>query len=588
MRGTFHNRAISRRNAAYQLKKIKKNMSEVRRFGKHLAKFVIKSKKDQPKRQKLRKLPLAIKKASTHKNVINLLSAYAATSFLNDPPLEFKLKYGVAVFAGISASWLVENTGLSTALHEVVGHGYLGMRLTCDYPAGSGPSYWIAEFEKCQAIAKAGSPGAGIKAFFAWLFVPTGDTAGLAYPGPEYHTNAFVDHIGHENASAWVSLSGSIPGLVVNTSAVIAGMLLRQKYPALGIGLTTFGLVNSCVAGAYACHAAFMSPTTLQANATTGHDFANFAVQMSRVTGLHANLIAAGVALFWIGFIPIIALAIYLYQNSRKTDIVPNDMALKYWLTQLEKNATELDRFNVLLKKYLTEKTSNHGFADDDAQTKDFLKYLMKNLPQKTILDAKKQLLKSWQSLQTPSKLDTFFTYATLSTVILSTITHIMDMFASSTVPALLPVVIILKTILPLLGLISIARSAYETYKDLKCPHSQVPMKAKILSCLSLATTVIMVSLMIVAAFVPGLQFFAIPAALIGTILSLGLSFAKVKETQKAFQATASTTGKVSVQTEKDLVKIPTQSQSFYGSFFGAPILEKGNDLKPMATTNAA
>lgn len=506
------------------------------------------------------------------------LSHFKSAQFLNHTQLKFKPRYVVSALGGVSASWLYENTGVGTAMHEVVGHGQLGMHLTCDYPQHTGPTYGIAGFEKCKAIGEASSPGEGIKSFFSWLLVPPNNRlAGFAEAGPNYHENGLATHIGSENTSAWLSISGSIPGLVINTSSVVAGMLLRRKYPTLGIALATFGIANSLIEGSYAATAATMSAETLKASADRGHDFANFAIQMSHTTGLNAHLIAAGVALFWLGFVPLIALAIYLYQNAHKTDIVPNDLALKYWLSQLDKSEVEEKHFDDLLKKYLEEEKS--------PSTEDFLKYLLKHLPEKTIREAKEQLLKQWQSLQTPSKVERFFTFATLGTVILSTVTQILNLFANSTVPTLLPAVIILKTILPILGLISIARSAYETYKDFKCPHSQVPIAAKVLSCLNLVTTLIMVTLMIVAAFVPGLQFFAIPAVLTGTLLAVSFSFAKMKVIQGAYQKTANSSVKEEQQPANEAPQTQSSSPLTYGTFFAPQ--GKCDDNKPTAVNDS-
>jgi hypothetical protein len=222
-----------------------------------------------------------------------------------------------AMATALFSSYFYQTTGAGVALHEIVGHGMLGMRLTSSYPKGTGPNYWIAGFDEFHKVKHAKSPAAGAKNFFSWLFTQHSDhgVAGYANRGPNYRPNALSRYLGYHGTEAWISITGSIPGLIVNTTCVSTGMFLRKKYPALGMGLITFGFTNNLIEGMYAWSAASMSHSQLVSQAAHGHDFANFAIQMSHITGFNSTLIAISTAFFWTGFIPLLALGIYLYQR---------------------------------------------------------------------------------------------------------------------------------------------------------------------------------------------------------------------------------------------------------------------------------
>jgi len=446
---------------------------------------------------------------------------------------------------GAAGSYLYQTTGAAVALHEVVGHGILGMRLTSDYPHGTGPHYWIAGFDEFHKIEHATSPIDGIQKSCSWLFIDHSKNGvdGYASQGPDYHPNALAKYLGPYGTEAWISITGSIPGLVVNTACVATGMFLRHKYPSLSLGLIFFGFTNSLIDSAYAWSAACMSSSELQYNAATGHDFANFAIQMQHITGVHATLISLSVALFWTGLIPLVALGIYFYQNSHQIDWVSNQLAVKYWLTQCFKNEEDTKVFNQLWQAYQHERTNNPIAANvnpnDCLNDPCFIQYLINNMPKSMLLDTKKAFLTAWQPLQAPSKLESTLAYATLSTVIIGVISQVLMIFAETIAPYLLLPAQILQSLMPILSVISIANALYETQKDLLCPDFHVPLLAKALSCFKLFVTVAMVVSMIVATFVPGMQLLFLPAVFLGTLLTLSLSFAKNKVIQNAFKASA-------------------------------------------------
>lgn len=457
---------------------------------------------------------------------------------------------------GLLGNYIYENIGAETALHEVVGHGLLGMRLTSSYPEGTGPSYWISGFDKYNAINNAHSSSKKVGSFLSWLFIPQSSqdgAVGRANRGPDYHPNELAKHMGVAGSSAWISITGSLPGLLVNGACVTGGMVLRKTCPTLGAGLVSFGLMNNLISCTYAWDAAIMSTSELKEAAQTGHDFANFANQMSLITGVSATAIAISTAVFWTSAVPLLGLGIYLYQRSHQADIIPDDIAIKYWLTQLQIDQKKQSVFKTLFKNYPHRDKLPFKFDDetsfvifDSSKLTDdrkniivihhFINYLATHLPAKMMRQTKEALLKQWQPLQHPSRLEKILAYATLAHVILGVATQIINVLAQTIVPNLLPVSDALKWMMPFLGLFSVLKSAYETYKDLKCPTAQIPLAAKLLSCAKLILNIAITTLMLVNTFVPGFQLFLIPTVMLSSLLLMVMNFAKVKLIKNQFK----------------------------------------------------
>lgn len=445
-------------------------------------------------------------------------------------------KFAAAGISGFTAPFIYRNTGASVALHEVVGHGLLGSRLTHNYAPGAGPEYWIGGFDSFDKMQNAHSVNEGFNGLFSWLFQEHAKDGAVGTASHGHgEPNALGRAMGEDGTDAWISIAGSIPGLLVSAMFVSLGMSLRKKHPALALSLIVFGFENSLIESTYAWTAASMSSSQLKENAQNGHDFANFAVRMSSVTGLNPSLIAISTALFWTGFVPLIALGIYFYQESKQVEIVPDEIAVYYFANNQDKNQKEQNLLYSLMQSYTDQNDLNQETMQELLKDEIFYRYLIQNLPKKHLNKAKKEILKSWQSLQEPSKLQLTCTYAMGALVILGLITQILYVLATTIKPELLPVVQVLSCIIPVLGALSILSSGYETYKDLKSDSQKVPVSAKAISSLKFLITTAIVALAITAAFSTGMGYILIPSILLGTFLNLGLSFAKTKSLQNSF-----------------------------------------------------
>lgn len=382
-------------------------------------------------------------------------------STLTDEELFWYLSGLLGSGTGIISSYLCENTGMETALHEVVGHGMLGMRLTSDYLPGTGPTYWVSGYDRFKAIGSAETLSKKIKAFFSWLVVPPPSqdgAVGWANRGREYHPNSLANHMGKDGASAWISVTGSLPGLGLNALCVASGMTLRKKHPGLGMGLISFGLFNTFIQSLYTWDA--VEKIYTNSTAIGGHDFVNFANRMSLILGMQPFTIALSTAFFFSGFVPLIAVCMYLSEKTHSNE------SLKH--------------------------------------------------------QAPQQLSTMQQALG----------YVTASTVAVGAVTQLTGVLSITIAPSLTPVALTLKTINPIIGLLSIAQNMYETYKDIYNPAMQLPLLAKIVSCLKLAVTTCMAVSMLVATLTPGMQFLFIPAAIINTLSAVTLSYAKERMIQ--------------------------------------------------------
>lgn len=449
----------------------------------------------------------------------------------------FGMKTVAAAGVGMVAPWVCLNTGATVALHEVVGHGLLGSRLTHNYALGQGPHFWIGGFDAFNKIDDAHSANEGLQNFFSWLaFDHSQDgVVGWASHG-NGEPNELGKSMGDNGTSAWVSIAGSIPGLLVNTLLVSVGMSIRHKHPNLALTLIIFGIENSIIEGVYAWTAVGMSDAQLRVSAQQGHDFANFAVKMNAITGINSSVIAISTALFWTGIIPIIALAIYFYQKSKQLDIVSDEIAVYYFAKYQQKTPVDEKMLLLLMQKYSDVNELSEESKEVLLEDRIFIKYLIQNLPEKTLKNTKQVILEKWQSLQKPSNFQLVLAYAIAAMLVLGMITQILNVLANTILPCLLPAVQVLNYVLPVLGLLSIISAGYEIYNDLNSSNEQVPILAKFISLLKFAITAAIVSLVIAATFTTGMNHIIIPAIFIGTFLCLGLSFVKINIVQKAFE----------------------------------------------------
>ncbi len=450
------------------------------------------------------------------------------------PTLNWGLKTITGIGAGITTSILAETTGAATGLHEVVGHGLLGCELTS---ASTHPTYQIPAWDNFDKMTNSGSFKEGFINFYQWLFSPSG---GTTFHSSSDSPNEIGQKMGAEGQSAWISVAGSLPGLAVDTLAVTGGMQLRKRSPILGNTMVTFGLLNNMTAATYPISAAMMNHNQMEKAAENGHDFANFALQMSAVTGLPAQDIAISTAAFWTGFVPLVAAATYMHTKSHIVDVVPDVLALQHWIQKAETDPKTAQMLETYYQKY-SKKEQLLKISEETLYANpifiDFIDYLLDKIPSKTLNESKTEILANWEKNLPRDRIQTALTTTAVVGITAAVAAKLLGFLALAT-PSLQTAATVLTYLSPIFIGASVISAAYQVYKDFQCPDSIVPKKAKMLSIANLVMTIASAVLITTALFVPGLNLAFLGAILLGCIVNIALSYKRSQIIREQFAFT--------------------------------------------------
>ena len=469
------------------------------------------------------------------------------------------------LIGGLTAATLIETTGGGTFLHEVGGHAYTGGGLTGNYPNGIHPNYQVDGIDNFNEMKNANTIQGKLTGLGHWLTSYDANKDGFAgycysrsgSDGP----NELGKAMGEPKRNAWISLSGSIPGLALNSLAVMGGMQIKDKHPAAGYALMGTGMTLHLMSSAYPISAAVMSNEQIIQKAGTGHDFANFAYQMSKVSNIPPQGIAIATAAIYTGIVPAIAIGMYLHQKAHKTDIVPEHLALEHWLSKSVKDPKIDEKFMKLYQKYprkeelqkaviavleIDEKYRTNPKSVSTAEIKaanstlieerkKFNNYLIKKLDKKIIQENKNEILGEWQKLQKSDKLQQLLEKLSVAGMVGASITPVVSVLGQTIVPALGAAGTALTYASPALAACGTAKTAYDTYKDLKSPDTQVPKKAKAISIGQTVASTAGVTALAISLLVPGAGMLLIPALIGTTVTGVGLSIAKNNIIKKNF-----------------------------------------------------
>jgi hypothetical protein len=411
---------------------------------------------------------------------------------------------------GVSCGILPSITSVNTWMHEYLGHCLLGFRLLYSYPEGGGPKYVVSAWKAFEE--------GGIKGWIDWVFHNNG-VAGYAWGGTRT-VNPLGEYLGRQKRSAWVSLSGSVPALCVSSAVVSGGVAIRDKVPVVGDFLIGFGLFEHLASSIYPWSAAVMSSEDLVSKARVGHDFANFAVQVSKITPFSARAIAIATASLWTVSVPFLALGIYLFKKSKEKDLISDRIALQYWITQSLKDKQKEALFAKLYKEY-PEKRPDFRFFE----------YLLDKLPKEELQKAKEEIMHYWAKAKPQDKLQTAvdsvsIVFGVVSTVI-SVAAKVFEVLGETILPKLAPAASVCNYAAPLLGAVTLLSEIYEAQKDLNTPSEQMPQLAKVLTVAKLVVAVVGSTLLVVGAFIPGINAFVICGFVLGTGGTIAFALAK-------------------------------------------------------------
>jgi len=445
---------------------------------------------------------------------ISLQRAPESLFFLNGKKI---LQVSGGLLSGLLMATVTQIASLSTFIHEAVGHCLLGFRSTYLYARGAGPGYVVCSWEAFKE--------GGFNGWLHWLFNNDG-IAGLAWRKSR-EVNALGEYLGVEKREAWISLSGSIPGFFINAAAVSTGMVVREKIPVLGYGLVALGLTQHAANSVYPWSAAMMSSETLATKVGSGHDFANFAARVSRLTSLSPKTVAITTATVWTSSIPLLAFSIYLFQKSRDRNLVSDREALQHWILQSSIDDKKAERLKELYEKY------RRGSAP-------FYNVLLKELSKDEIKKSKEEILSQWAHLYPQDKVQTVLnTVSVISgavATVISLSSKVFEILGQTTVPVLAPIARGSAHLSPILGTVSLLSEVYEVHKDLKISSELVPKAAKVLSVAKLVVAVAGSTLLIVGSFIPGINLFIICGIALGTGGTIVFALCKNIVVQRRFK----------------------------------------------------
>lgn len=452
--------------------------------------------------------------------------AHSPLLFCNDSIRETQrmTRAGIGFCTGALLASFGTSTGASVALHEVAGHGLLGIELTKQ--SGPSPTYHIQGWDNFRKICEADSFKNGLAAFFHWLF-PVGDgpVLGVTYAYPT-QPNGLGEAMGPQGRHAWISLAGSLPGLLMDTLSVVGGMHVRKSSPILGTMMVGFGLMDNGTHMAYPISAAMMSESQLIKSAQSGHDFANFAVQMSNITGMSAHTIAISTAVFFATFVPIVAAAAYIHSKSQSRDVVPDVLALKHWVEKAKNDPKIAKELAIYFQAYPGKDALRAAPLDQlgpSPEFHDFLGYLLDKIPQSSLDACKKEILAAWEKNLPQDRIQKALAAVTgvgMATAMTSTVLKILSL----AFPALQIAAAALTYASPIFIGASVISAGYQVYKDFQCPDATIPRTAKMLSIAKFTATLACAVLLTAALFMPGLNLAFIGVLFVGILLNIVLN----------------------------------------------------------------
>jgi len=420
--------------------------------------------------------------------------------------------FGSAI-GGAFSGLLPAVSSVNTWMHEYLGHCLLGFRLLHSYPEGEGPKYVVNAWKALEE--------GGIKGWIDWIFHNDG-RSGYACGG-ERTVNALGEYLGDQKRSAWISLSGSVPTLCVSGAAVAGGVAIRDKVPVVGDFLLGFGLVQHTVNSAYPWTAVAMSGEDLIAKAQTGHDFANFAVQLAKITPFSARTVAIATASLWTLSIPFLALGVYLFKKSKEKDLISDGIALQYWIAQSLEDTDKEKLFAELYEEY-----KECGGKGPDFR---FLEYLLDNLPKKELQKSKEEIMRYWAKAKPQDKIQTAVDVVSISFGVVSSVMSVASkvfvLLGETILPKIASTASVCTYVAPILGSVTLLSEIYEVHKDLNTPSEQMPKLAKVLSVAKLVVAVVGSTLLIIGAFIPGINAFVVCGFILGTGGTIAFALAK-------------------------------------------------------------
>ncbi|MEN9344039.1 MAG: hypothetical protein RLZZ453_826 [Chlamydiota bacterium] len=478
-----------------------------------------------------------------YKKASSLFSQPTVQCEYEDPQTKKKMnRVFLSSAAGILSVFLAATTGVTTAVHEVLGHGFLGFKSVYNYYwRGSSPTYTVIGWENFKDIGKAHSFGEGITAFFRWILGmhSVNGADGWANRGSPSGNTDFGKALGAQGRDVWISLTGSIPMLVVDAAMAALGghWLAKGNRSRLAPALLSFACTDNLINSLYPLDAAIKTPQVADKE-LPGHDFANVALKLSNIIHIPAEAIAIGVAGFWMTGVPFVGLASYFATRGSLIHSISDTAALSHWLSTLENHPTERHRFEELEALYYKkqpklfsvkgfQKAVRHHLLDPlhCKQYNAFFTFLMEQIPRKVLNQAKQEILD--RSQMPIEKHKVLFFGASVLTTLLSIVTSVLHHLALWGMSGLGLALDILKPFTSLGLLLGIFGAAYQVHQDCFINKEKTPTSVKAISLARFGLTIISTALSLALLFLPFVNLIVIGAVLLVGVINVVLSMAR-------------------------------------------------------------
>lgn len=304
--------------------------------------------------------------------------------------------YHATVLCFDSAEFRAIAEGLTTFIHEVGGHYLLGAHALYSYPAEQGPSWQVDLLSNLQEVGQSAS-WEEAWAYLLQIDADYGDDGAAGFVDDAFEfaqPRLLTQYLSEEALDAWGSITGPLVENIGYSVAVVQGARIAQRHPVLGTAVIAATLSTHAASLPYSWSAVGISIARLNSMADDGHDFANFALCMGDVTGIHPSDIALSTALVTSVAIPLIAFGAYRYYSARAYRSIADDRAVEYLIAKMdvEQGREELE---VDFLRYFESKFSPGAFVSHEeyaACRKEWLLSLTSRWNAEEITGAKKSL----------------------------------------------------------------------------------------------------------------------------------------------------------------------------------------------------
>lgn len=324
--------------------------------------------------------------------------------------------------------------------------------------------------------------------------------------------------------NAILSVTGSLPGLILNTMAITGGIKMRHKRPGLGAALVGFGAANHLCSCIQPWTAAVKSASDIEKAALSGHEFSNLAVQMSNLTGMPLKTAAITNAVAWTVMIPAYLLLWAIGNKCTENNIVSDFAALKLWLHKTQTDPKTQAQFIELKKAYKGKFKNEHDLNL-------FAIYLIEKIPSSQKDELKSEIIREAKESRHCTRTEKIINNIALGSILAYVAARVVYLATEIFFPVASWVTKGLTYSCPVLAAVSVISDLYATAQDLK--NKALPKKIKMLSVAKLVCNVASTVIFIALLLVPGVNVIALALYTASVVAMIAFAWARNNALQR-------------------------------------------------------